>query len=56
MGGLGGVKNGCKRGCGTVTRREQGFFVLEGGGHFQCLTGSKVSSGMLITCGPYPWL
>ena len=19
-------------------------------------TGSKVSSGMLITCGPYPWL
>ena len=28
----------------------------DGQGHLQCLTGSKVSSGMLITCGPYPWL
>ena len=27
-----------------------------GGGHFQCLTGSKEKSGMLITCGPYPWV
>ena len=36
-----------------------GFFVLEVFfsvilGHFQCLTGSKEGSGMLITCGPDP--
>ena len=28
VGGLGGVKNGCKRGRGIATRREQVFFVL----------------------------
>ena len=30
MGGLGGVKNGCKRGRGIATRREQGFFCFRG--------------------------
>ena len=29
MGGLGGVKNGCKRGHGIATRREQ-FFCFRG--------------------------
>ena len=50
-----------QKGRGIAIRREQFFFVLGrclgyGGGSLPVLHRIKEKSGMLITCGPYPWV